>query len=204
MITKFKIFEEENISEKPKYVFYSKEKGREFTFSLDTYKDMSHSLTLHRENAPAFIFYDKNGMKILEEWWINGEMIKETMYSDITGVKTYDKYVDNGKIHRENGPARIKYFYTSDIRKEYLGNKKTVEYWKDNGYHRLDGPAVLEYHPNGVLYDEKFYIDNKFFNSWNDWLEQLMKKYPKEYKEYTDTEEYSKRIKNKMKKKFGL
>lgn len=121
MITKFKIFEEENISEKPKYVFYSKEKGREFTFSLDTYKDMSHSLTLHRENAPAFIFYDKNGMKILEEWWINGEMIKEIMYSDITGVKTYEKYVDNGKIHKEDGSARIKYFYSSDIKEEYLG-----------------------------------------------------------------------------------
>lgn len=73
-----------------------------------------------------------------------------------------EEYHFHGKLHRENGPAIVRYangtvysteWYYSGKRHRRGGPAKTiginnyelVEYWVDGGRHREDGPAVIQY-----------------------------------------------------------
>jgi len=81
-------------------------------------------LTWHRVDGPAYINY----------------------------IGKYIEYWIDGKIHRTNGPACIKY---------YDDNNKKHEIYVINGKrHRLCGPAYIEYDTNGNILQEEYYINN--------------------------------------------
>ena len=63
------------------------------------------------------------------------------------------KWYKNGEKHREDGPARIRYYEN--------GNKDEEEWLKDNKTHREDGPAWILYDPNRNNMEERWYLDNK-------------------------------------------
>lgn len=54
----------------------------------------------------------------------------------------YKKY---GRLHREDGPAKIIYYKH--------GTKSYEEYLKNGESHREDGPAYVEYDPDGLIRD---------------------------------------------------
>lgn len=85
----------------------------------------------HRETGPAMIL--KCGSKI---WYRNNlihrdhdslpaEMRRDTMVP-------YNAYYQDGKLHRENGPAII-----------FSGSSPSKEWFKNNIRHREDGPAII-------------------------------------------------------------
>lgn len=128
---------------------------------------LSDSLSLHRENGPAFI-QTCNGTVLNEEYYelniphrLNGP--QRILYSENKIRAKY--YRINGELHRENGPAYTVYFPgTNKIHEEiyYICGKKYREngpahiiynshgarcyevWYKNNLFHRLDGPAVIE------------------------------------------------------------
>jgi antitoxin component YwqK of YwqJK toxin-antitoxin module len=68
-----------------------------------------------------------------------------------TKKKQTEYVVDkNGKLHREDGPAVIKYFEDGKIQKEH--------YFRMNEYHRLDGPALIIYDENGSIKYQEYWI----------------------------------------------
>lgn len=97
-------------------------------------------------------------------------------------IKTKEWRDDKQKLHRDNGPARITYEYSKEIKDYGL----TARYWYNHGtlvhyesydeweilirdrwynadkqYHRLDGPAVIEYDEDGEIWDEEYYYNGK-------------------------------------------
>ena len=81
------------------------------------------------------------------------------------------KDVTKQELHREDGPAKIEYYYNENIER--------VEYYKDGVLHREDGPAKIEYWKNGNKRLEVYYIDGKryredgpvqtsYYEMWND------------------------------------
>ncbi len=67
------------------------------------------------------------------------------------------RYLVNGELHRENGPANIECNYDYIDKYWYLNNKK----------HRDDGPAAI--FSNG----EKYWFLNGKYYSQEEWFEQL-------------------------------
>ena len=58
-------------------------------------------------------------------------------------------YSKDGKTHREDGPAHIRY---------YENGNKNYEMWMRFGkYYREDGPAVIKYEENGDILSEEFF-----------------------------------------------
>lgn len=95
-----------------------------------------------------------------------------------------DGYYVNNKLHRDNGPAEIKYFEDGAklaeiwYKKGYMYRKddlpafieyhrngnKSIEVWiKDNLPHRKDGPARILYHENGAISVKEWY-DKRYPN----------------------------------------
>ena len=59
----------------------------------------------------------------------------------------------NGKVHRTDGPALIRFGMNSSVR---------VKCWFLNGnLHRTDGPAVINYNKNGGIETEHWYLNDK-------------------------------------------
>ncbi len=63
------------------------------------------------------------------------------------------KWYKNGKRHREDGPAKIKYYYKN-------GNKSKEQWYKNDKRHREDGPALIQYCDNGNKMKEEWWLDN--------------------------------------------
>ena len=64
-----------------------------------------------------------------------------------------ESYLVDGKRYRTNGPAYIEYYENGNIQYEL--------YWVDGKLHRTDGPAYIKYHENGNIYYEEYYINGK-------------------------------------------
>jgi hypothetical protein len=69
--------------------------------------------------------------------------MKDGLFIDLFGRKFW--HDENGKLHREDGPA-------------YEGCKGTKEWWINGKYHREDGPAI-----EGVDGYKKWYLDGEFY-----------------------------------------
>jgi hypothetical protein len=51
---------------------------------------------------------------------------------------------------------------------EYIGeNGKAISYTKDGKLHREDGPAYIKYDENGIIKDERYYLNNELFRHDN-------------------------------------
>lgn len=111
----------------------------------------------HKTNGPAII----NLLTYSKEWWIDGVNYNKngpsliTYYLDRT--IQYEYYTnERGEVHRNNGPAVIKYF--SCGRKEY-------EKWYENGkLHNNNGPSVIEYFTSNRKKCEKWYKNGEPHN----------------------------------------
>ena len=76
-------------------------------------------------------------------------------------IQILKEYFKNGKQHRINGPAELKY--------DNHGAKKRFSWYQNNKLHRVGGPAVIQYdtttgkpkygvyYKNGQLIDQEFY-----------------------------------------------
>ena len=64
--------------------------------------------------------------------------LKITRYPN--GNIQYERYLINGKRHREDGPAFIKYWLNGNVELEY--------YYTNGVLNRNDGPAIVWYDDN--------------------------------------------------------
>ena len=55
-------------------------------------------------------------------------------------------------MQRANGPNDVKYV---------RGNLRSESYWEDLRYHRIDGPAVTTYWPDGKIQELLYYVEGK-------------------------------------------
>lgn len=69
------------------------------------------------------------------------------IYRNTSGIVTQKTYYKHGKIHRDSGPARIKF--------DEQGICKSEEWFTNNILHREDGPASIDYGDN--LMKERWY-----------------------------------------------
>ncbi len=113
---------DDNTQERMKNIFVTRKETYQWqTYSLDwwyivTYKlpngKLHSPLNKYREHEPAIIIYYKNEKSLKKECWYN-----------------------NGTLHRDYGPAKIKYFKNG--RREEDGynkeNQKTIIIYRDDG-----------------------------------------------------------------------
>jgi antitoxin component YwqK of YwqJK toxin-antitoxin module len=95
------------------------------------YIEMSNGEKYYRlENGEKYYRLENGGKKIigkLREEWFN----------------------KNGRLHREDGPARIWYYEN--------GNPKHEDYYKNGKHHRENGPADTWYYENGNIKTKSYY-----------------------------------------------
>ena len=140
---------------------------------------------LHRIDGPALVRYNKHGNVKFEEYYVNGEyredgpaVIGFYLSGEIRFEEYYSKDIDNdeptrieysrkgsiivkewevnGKYHRKDGPAVIRYYSSHGVLK-ILGEY----YFIDGKSHREDGPADFSYYGNGIIAIEGYSIDGK-------------------------------------------
>lgn len=95
--------------------------------------------------------------------------------------KRVEEYYKNGKIHRDNGPARIEYsldkVYSEEYYKynklhrdnlpaviRYFGNTNIIKlekYFMNGKIHRDNGPAIITYSKTGIKLLEEYYTHGK-------------------------------------------
>ena len=52
---------------------------------------------------------------------------------------------------------------TYEVTETFAGGKRIRQEWRVNGkYHRVDGPAWIEYIPDGSIWCEQYYIEGKY------------------------------------------
>lgn len=120
---------------------------------------------LHSVNGePAVVKYERTQ-------FVETESESEDEYGyGYQGTKHWLSYVtlaewyQNGKLHRENGPAHTEYIVPNDS----LATKccLTLEEWYQNGeLHREDGPARTEYTPKYYYYEESNLILEEWYKN---------------------------------------
>jgi antitoxin component YwqK of YwqJK toxin-antitoxin module len=141
----------------------------------------------HRTDGPALIARDEEGELMREEWCQNdvlhrpGDEPASTRWKK--GAKILEVWAQNGYYIREqNGPAIIHY-YNTGIPSRELWSAPTLQEQVDQGIratpisqqislsasvlyphnlgHRVDGPAVVDYYPNGNVSSEEYLIYGK-------------------------------------------
>ena len=95
---------------------------------------------------------DPEGEKVTVEYFPNNVTIRRNFHSNRVG---HIFYYQNGKLHREEGPAAITFNYTGSVRFE--------EYFQNGELHRdpNKGPAFIEYldSSTGLILREEFYFN---------------------------------------------
>jgi len=66
---------------------------------------------------------------------------------------TREIYLENGVLHREDGPART-WFHDNDV-------PKVEEYYCHGVRHREDGPAIIHYDEHGEITREIFIVNGE-------------------------------------------
>lgn len=93
-------------------------------------------------------------------------------------AKKYESWCLNGKRHKENGPAVIKY---------YESGQKEYEAWYRNGeFHREDGPAYIVYDKDGRIKEKTYYLNGNEITE-------------KEFMKYKKVNDLLKEVKSKKK-----
>ncbi|MEJ0044270.1 MAG: hypothetical protein WDM81_19535 [Rhizomicrobium sp.] len=137
-------------SDDPKKPAFTVRDGKSgFIFREEWHEDGIES-PLHRDGGPALILRStETGAVTWEGWYQNGKEHREDGPAIILyhegGIGTELWYL-RGKKHRENGPAAVSYFNGVTI---------SEEYHQHGLFHRLDGPALIWRNPdNGLVYRE--------------------------------------------------
>jgi hypothetical protein len=82
---------------------------------------------------------------------------KEIKHSDGSFRRVWR--TEDGKSHREDGPAII--WYNSD------GSIFEEGFYLNDVSHRESGPAIISYHPDGSILEEDFYLNGKHLGTNN-------------------------------------
>lgn len=107
---------------------------------------------------PKYTYYPHNGQIELIEWEDeNGKLHREGGPAEILyythGQLEQETWYTHGEKDREDGPATVKYYPFGVIEKEI---------WYKNGKaHREDGPAFIEYSERGRAFKEIYYLNDK-------------------------------------------
>ena len=104
-----------------------------------------------------------------ETFWPNGN------------IKSRDYYDDNGQLHKEDGPARQRWYENGqlDYQSYYINGQRhndkgpASEGWYENGQldyrsysingqlHNEQGPAIEHWHKDGQLWFQVYWIEGK-------------------------------------------
>lgn len=126
----------------------------------------------HNSDGPAYVLYSSQGVAILEQWYQYGEIHRVDGPAEIGrypgGGLAYERWVQRGILHRLDGSVLTEYREDGTVAKRQwcchytdVSHATVVECcedgsveserWQDNTgeHHRVDGPAVVEYYPNG-------------------------------------------------------
>jgi len=136
-----------------------------FSIEIPLYK---WEKVIHREDGPAV--ENLSNLDGCPEfiWFIDGKRIKSIEYFDreLTKVK---KYIDADKNvgYYSNGNLKWEILYvdgtkTKDVSYHENGNVNRLYLYDENEYrHSETGPAYQEFHSNGKLCEERWYINGK-------------------------------------------
>lgn len=102
-------------------------------------------------------YSDRDNVKNAEKIYLNKKGLPNMIAKDKkTGKVIYVEWLNEGKYHRDNGPA---IFYWSD-------NIKAIEWYNEGIIHRLDGPAKFCSLDN-TKWGELYAIGGTFFKKEN-------------------------------------
>jgi len=101
--------------------------------------------------------------KIIKTYYTNGNI-------------KYEYHYLNAKLHREDGPAYIRY--------DKNGNILCESYYIKGRYHKEDGPAIISWDKDGNILYKEYYLNDKHLTE-QEWYNQLS-------------------VENKLKFAFGL
>src|SRR3990167_659540 len=67
------------------------------------------------DSGPAYVSYDRHGT-VSQMWVVNGDLHR--VHGPAVRCKSVDKWYDRDCLHRENGPAVIRYFESGQVQRE--------------------------------------------------------------------------------------
>lgn len=112
------------------------------------------------KNHPSFIIYFANGNKMIEEYYIDGGLMREDYNLPISV-----EYYENGKIYKEiyNIEEKLLEQYVVIYYDNFHHKDIKSEMWmKYNKHHRDENkPAIIEYYPLKIENDEKIKVVKK-------------------------------------------
>ena len=92
---------------------------------------------------------------------------KREYYS--SGKIESEQWYLNGKLHREDGPAYIKYLYSGEL--------WIKEWYLNDQLHRINGPAIIEYLYSGEVGYEEWHLNGEEIYP-EDWLKEHRYEWP--------------------------
>lgn len=111
---------------------------------------------LHNLEGPAIIIKDDSGKITQNAWYVNGKLHRLDSPADIRykdGKIVYEEWAKNGIQGREDGPS----LYKVDVK-----DGEVEKEWRKNGVlHNENGPAILIKTITGKVVDEQWYINGK-------------------------------------------
>lgn len=154
-------------------------------FSFDKTATYTNNLLHSIDDKPALTFYGNNKNIIREEWYNQGIPHRANdrpavieYYGEIKKNKMSELYYLNGKLHRENNPAKILYNDKGEIflYEHYVNGSlhnsngpayfylhesfKQYKHMVDGVYHNMNGPASYKL-DNNLIYDRQYYLFGK-------------------------------------------
>ena len=125
-------------------IFKSNQDGEVYTYINGKQSDLSFRDYISEKSNTYEITMDSQAEELLGtyevEFFSNGNLKSE-------------KWLKDGQLHREDGPAQIEHSRDGTV---------WSETWYTQGErNRLDGPAVTEYHDNGRVNIEMWYVQNE-------------------------------------------
>lgn len=84
------------------------------------------------------------------------------IYRDFAGNVFMETWGQKAQIHREDGPAKIVYYKSGQIKKEDWYNKGRK--------YRIDGPQQITYEIDGTITGYRWMLEDEIICSFNDWL----------------------------------
>ncbi len=111
---------------------------------------------LHREDGPAIREYRRNGSLKAEHWFREGNRFRvngpgAVMYRE-DGSVSWECHTFRDGVWQDGQPSFIKRARDGHV---------TRHEWNEGNRHRVDGPAVIDYHSDGTVKRERWFIDGK-------------------------------------------
>lgn len=124
---------------------------------------------LNSEGYPALLEFNENGSLLSAAWYLSNRLHRDfdlpafVLYNENNSLSEIS-WLRNGNYSRGGDLPVTLIFFES-------GRLKSEEWWDPmvDGFHRITGPCIIEYDENGVIVNEKYYL-NDVELSRSDWL----------------------------------